>query len=189
MNRFINAVNDETERAVTEIQQLAESAYDDIVKQANDESIKQAYDTMQHMVHDLEVKYARMVTKAELEAKKDLLRYRERLMNGMFDHVKERLEAFTEGSDYAKYLTKVLAAVKVSGTASVYVRSKDEATVGKLLKDLKLDWSIVVNADIILGGISVLDMTKNRLLDYTFDTKLDEVRAAFNSRNVLPLPV
>lgn len=189
MNRFISAVNEETERAVSEIQKLGESAYDDIVKQANDESIKQAYDNMQHMVHDLEVKYARMVTRAELEAKKDLLRYRERLMNGMFDHVKGRLEAFTESPEYSAYLVKLLKSAGFDGPATVCVRSKDEALLTKALKDLKLDWSLTVNADIILGGISVLDTTKNRLFDYTFDTKLDEVRAAFNSRNVLPLPV
>lgn len=91
------------------------------------------------------------------QAKQELLRHREALVDGLFAEVEQRLEAFREGGDYAAWVEARAAKHReLGGALTVLVRSADLGLETGLQKVLP---GCAVQADetIRLGGCKVSD--------------------------------
>lgn len=112
--------------------------------------------------------------------RRELLAYREELVDGMFKKVEERLVAFRQSEGYTPWAVKALlrhkGLVETGASLTVYLRSGDEALKEALSKEIE-GLSFETDGDIRLGGIKISD--GHRLFDETLDGRLREEKERF----------
>ncbi|MBQ5315460.1 MAG: V-type ATP synthase subunit E, partial [Oscillospiraceae bacterium] len=130
-------------------------------------------------------KYALLANKAEFEAHKDILRYRNSLVDKLFSEVKEKLSEFRKTDEYRAFLEKSLENEKKSDNMIVYLMSDDMKYKDILSKIADVEFK--VDASIKLGGLSVCYPDELVIVDKTFDTLLSDEKRNFASGGTLML--
>ena len=106
LERFEKAVYDEVDIQIQDILAQAESSRSELLEKANDVSLYEAYDRIKDEIKKISSKYVRLVSKAELDSKREVLVQREKLANQVIDDVKKSLISFTQTDEYKKYQKK-----------------------------------------------------------------------------------
>ena len=102
MGKFCDAVNCEIESKVNSVIDEAEKSKSELLNQANDAALQLAYDRIKENVKQISAKYFKLVAKAELDSKKEVLKYREQLIVSLFKSVEERISEFRNTDAYEK---------------------------------------------------------------------------------------
>ncbi len=107
------------------------------------------------------------------QVRHELLQYRDELVHGFFEDVREKLYAFVESAAYPAYLAGLLQAhtamASGGGPLTVWLRGAD-LPLAETLKSVCPTASFEADAGIRLGGLKVGD--GKRLFDETMDEKL-----------------
>ncbi len=168
-----------------------------IKKQKNDEAqnefLKNAYETIQSAVEKIRREDNEKVLMAGVNARKELFAAREKIIENVFNEIKDNLLAFTKTSDYSSWLLKQIkqASDEIGeGDKTVFARSEDVALINKIISDIPdKDGKITVeeiNEDII-GGIKVRNNTRGIISDCTFDEILAGKKTDFLNRSGLSI--
>ncbi len=91
---FFDAVNAQVEAETNAIIKDSEEEKKKIVKKANDTFTKRAYDDVKDNAKKSSGKYALIANKAEFEAHKEILKYRNSLVDKLFSEVEDKLSEF-----------------------------------------------------------------------------------------------
>ncbi len=182
---FFDAVNAQVEAETKSIIRDSEEEKKKIVKKANDTFTKRAYDDVKDSAKKSSGKYALLANKAEFEAHKDILRYRNSLVDKLFSEVKEKLSEFRKTDEYRAFLEKSLENEKKSDNMIVYLMSDDMKYKDILSKIADVEFK--VDASIKLGGLSVCYPDELVIVDKTFDTLLNDEKRNFASGGTLML--
>ena len=184
LQRFIDAVNDETERKVSEMLGEAEDEKKAILSAAKRESEEFADRFFDSSSKKNGNRYVRDISKAELEMKKEILRRREELTDEIFDVVKKRLISYHNDPKYVDMLIKNLLLLRISDGAEVFLAPEDMKFADTLKKAIRSE-NVVFSPDenIKLGGISVYNKDSGTISDKTFDMAVEEQRRIFANSN------
>ncbi len=183
LNRFINAVNSVTDKQVADILEDARREESNILSAAS-AAAEEA--RRRHLDDNLKVissKYVRLVSKAELDMKKEILVSREKLTEELFAKVVSQIREFTASDAYIKLLEDRLSSESGYENAEVCLSPEDMKYADKLKKK----FGVAVRADesIRYGGFYYIRNDKGTINDRTFDCALKEQHSLFSSRNLL----
>ena len=182
---FFEAVNAQVEAETNAIIRDSEEEKKKIVKKANDTFTKRAYDDVKDNAKKSSGKYALVANKAEFEAHKEILRYRNSLVDKLFSEVEEKLSDFRKTDEYKVFLEKSLENEKKSDNMIVYLMSDDMKYKDLLAKIVDAEFK--VDPSIKLGGISLCYPDETVIVDKTFDTLLGDEKRIFASSGILML--
>ncbi|MGN0667373.1 MAG: V-type ATP synthase subunit E [Huintestinicola sp.] len=189
LDRFISAVNSETDKRVNEILAEAESEKERILSEA----AKAAEEARDRHIGDSKKmsagKYVRMVSKAELDMKKEVLVCREKLTAELFANVEKKIAEFKDTDSYTALIIKQLSAEELDEGAVICV-SPEDIKYADIIRKAINKGSIEINPDnsIRLGGFFILRRNPDgsgTITDKTFDCIIREQRSLFSSRNVM----
>lgn len=111
-----------------------------------------------------------------------LMKERDTLVQGLFERVKEQIQAFHHSDAYVKEIKRKLelytASHDVKG-AVLMLGSEDESLLPAFLKVLGKGCTGQVDDTILLGGYRLIMEAKGRLIDETYDSAINEARANF----------
>jgi len=191
LERFAKAVNDEVDAQIEEILKQADVSRNEIIEKANDESLYEAYDKIKEEIKKITNKYVKIVSKAELDTKREILLYREKIANQVIDNVKNKLVEFTSSKEYGDYLIKLVKEEITDETKAediiVYVSDKDIVYKNDIQKAVSSDLRIENKSSIKIGGVCVYFEKDSVIKDKTLDTALEEQKGQFNNSSRLRL--
>ena len=191
LERFAKAVDDDVNVQIDQILKQAEISRDELIEKANDESLYEAYDRIKDEIKKISNKYVKIVSKAELDNKREILLHREKIANQVIENVKNKLMDFTASDEYCKYLIKrindeVSCGIDVNDIV-VYLSDKDMKFSNDIRKSVSEDLKIETKENIKIGGLSIYLVKENIIKDNTFDSALDEQKYQFNNSCCLRL--
>ena len=185
LEKFSKAVYDEANEKIKGILAEAENSRQKILKQANDESLNIAYDMIQSEIKKISQKYVKKVSKAMLDAKREVISHRDEISTLVFVNVKAQLNTFTLSKNYKDYLIKILkeslVGADTQGGIDIFVAPKDIKFKDILIQACGFeDVTVVEKPSIELGGIEVLFKKSNVIDDKTLDNALLAQKELFN---------
>lgn len=191
LERFEKAVYDEVDIQIQDILAQAESSRSELLEKANDVSLYEAYDRIKDEIKKISSKYVRLVSKAELDSKREVLVQREKLANQVIDDVKKSLISFTQTDEYKKYLIDLIKD-EIENSKDIsemifYVSNNDLKLSDEINKALSKEIYLQPKENIKIGGLCVGYKNDNILLDKTLDSALEEERCDFNNSCCLRL--
>ena len=187
MEKFCDAVNCEIKSKVNCIIDEAEKSKGELLNQANDAALQLAYDRIKENVKQISAKYFKLVAKAELDSKKEVLKYREQLIVSLFKSVEERISEFRNTAAYEEFLKNRLKACEVKAGAVIFLNPCDMKYSKALSKLIPKGCEIKEDTSFKSGGFSVFYPDENIMIDKTIDSAIKEGRAEFNCKNCFSL--
>lgn len=169
-------VDEKVGAVIAEADQNKEAALAEHREKVTDEY----FDYMQKQVKEIHADTKRRISKAELDARRELLAHRNQLADQVFSAVKAALLAFTEAADYPTYLAEHIRAAMAEAklpACSILLREADLPLVSAA--DFSVS-SVSADADIRLGGFILLDTENGIMIDESFDSKLEALIPYFN---------
>lgn len=184
LDRFINAVNSVTDKQVKEILDEANAEKEAILNAAAEKAEKARQRNLSDNLKMTENKYVRMISRTELELKKEVLLCREELTRGLFEKVIERLREFTSTAEYGTLILERLGQEDSLSGAKICLAPSD-MHLADSIKKVYAEAEVVPDDSIKYGGFFILRPDKGTVIDRTFDCLLDEQQSLFASRNIL----
>lgn len=151
-----------------------------------DELLKEAYNNIQACVLKQQKENHEKVRRAELEAKKTLLKKREDIIDAVFSEAEKKLEEFRADAKYAVWLKQKLerALCEVGdGEKELYISGDDlELLDGADLCGVEVK---TVSDNELRGGLRVKNPARGIMADYSFSELLKNERADFLQKSGL----
>lgn len=184
LGRFIDAVNSVTDKQVKEILDEANAEKEAILNAAAEKAEKARQRNLSDNLKMTENKYVRMISRTELELKKEVLLCREELTRGLFEKVIEKIRIFTSSAEYGTLILERLGREESLTGAKICLAPSD-MHLADSIKKVYADAEVVSDDSIKYGGYFILRIDKGTVIDRTFDCLLDEQQSLFASRNIL----
>lgn len=185
LSRFINAVNSSTDEQVNKIIGEAKEERKKILAAAALSAKDAGQRSLSENKKMSSGKYVRMVSKAELEMKKEVLICREELTDSLFENVENMLREFRKSKEYPLLLEKRLKEEMPSDGAVIALSPDDMVFAERLKKAAGCSVSVTEDDTIRHGGFCILRTDRGTVTDRTFDCVLNEQRSCFASKNIL----
>ncbi|MGN0675887.1 MAG: V-type ATP synthase subunit E [Oscillospiraceae bacterium] len=184
LQKFIDAVNDEIDIKVNEMLAEAENEKKAILAEAERESEETAEKHFNISSKKSGNRYARDISKAELDMKKSVIQHREELTSNIFEAVEKKLKEYKNDPKYVDMLIKNLLMTHISDGAEIFLAPDDMKYAETMKKAIpSCDVKFIPDEKILLGGISVYDPQKGTISDKTFDLAVEEQKRAFANSN------
>lgn len=185
LERFISAVEATTNQQVRAIENDAENECANILAEAQ----KNAEEAKQRKLSDtkkmLSGKYVRMISKAELDMKKQVLLCREELTKTLFDNIRKQIAEYRASEQYADSMCAMIAKEGDMKGAQICIATEDMGLSDKLLAAAGEGASVAADDSVKLGGYLVLRREQGTVTDRTYDCALKEQQSLFASRNLM----
>lgn len=185
LERFISAVEATTNQQVRTIENDAENECANILAEAQ----KNAEEAKQRKLSDtkkmLSGKYVRMISKAELDMKKQVLLCREALTKTLFDNIRKQIAEYRTSEQYAESMCAMIAKEGDMKGAQICIAPEDMGLSDKLLAAAGEGASVAADDSVKLGGYLVLRREQGTVTDRTYDCALKEQQSLFASRNLM----
>ncbi len=178
---FIETVNSEIDKQINDILEDAEKQRKDILSKAEKEALDDAYQKIQSAVSKNQSREKMTISKAEQEARINLLTYREKLVQSIFDEVERKVIEFTKSNRYKDYLISLLCEENIQDETVIYLKPEDMQYVNQLMETQRKDCVFTEEKSIKYGGLSVQNKNSPILINKTIDNMLEEERRNFSS--------
>lgn len=191
LERFEKAVDDDVDKQIQEILQQAESSRNEILKKANDVSLSEANDKLNEEMKNITGKYIKLVSKAELDCKREVLVHREKIANQVIENVRKSLISFVQTEEYKTYLIKLIKdEIESSDNASqmiFYLSKNDMKLSDEIKKAIGKEICLQDRESIKIGGVCIGFKNNNVMMEKTLDSELAEQTKEFNNSSCLRL--
>lgn len=109
----------------------------------------------------------------------DIITYREKIAQSVFDKAKKKIKDFTQSPEYAEFLKGSAKAVteKLGDSTKLLVRPEDKEAYAKMLGEFAKE--IEADESIILGGIKGVSTARNMIADDTLDMRFEQQKISF----------
>ena len=182
--RFTSALYDEANQSVKKIVGKSKIKYDEIVSSAQKEANEKAEEYKKTNLSNIEAKYSNLVSVASLDTKKELLSFRKKLVDELFDEITTKLNKFVQSEAYISYLEKIIINSYKDCEVKIAFSPKDFARATSLSKNFPLKkCEFIEDKSIFIGGMKIF--VKNITDDQTLDSKLLDKRSEFNQKSSL----
>ncbi len=143
---------------------------------------------MQDQVKQIKAQVGQQLSKEELDAQRELLHYRNELVERVFSAVRERLANYTASAKYPSYLIEHIKSSLADSPKAAYELLVRQADLPLLEEaDLPSTVTIAVDQSIQLGGFILLSQELGIMLDRSFDSGLGELVTRFNQTSGLTI--
>lgn len=153
---------------------------------AKDEALQRAYGVIQREKNAVIKECREKESRFAAEKKKELLKYRDEILNKIYSRLSERLEEYRKTAEYEQFMIKTVLDGKnaLGGGEVVAYIDKSDAFMAEKLKAATGVKTEVSDIDII-GGARVKSMTKNMICDNSLAEKLEENKTEFFEKSGL----
>ena len=185
LERFKQAVFEDAEKQAKLITEAADKQRENELAQAKIEAQSLADSKKASTDKTEEARAVREISSKQLEAKRNVLCHREKLIDSVFDNVKSRLATFKASRDYKSWLKEKAEKCKQTypeHKVVIYLSPEDM----KYASDLA-DFEVKSRDSIELGGMLMVYEDMGIALDYTFDSVFEGQRSAFTEKAELVL--
>ena len=172
LDRFISAVSTAADKQVNDILSEAEQERNDILSAAREHAEEEGKRHLSDNMKMTSGKCVRMISKAELEMKKEVLLCRERLTAELFGKIQGRIAEYRRTPEYEDKLCSIISEESDLEGARVLL-SPEDMHLSEAVDSVKL------------GGMLILRAEKGAVTDRTFDCALKEQQSIFASGNLL----
>lgn len=127
---------------------------------------------------------SRLINAGKLRCRHELLQFREDCAEESFSALRERLEKFARGPEYAgclgSLLLKGLSFIPGKGAVKVYLRGADLRFADKLAAAAP-DYELTFEAgNFLLGGLILISGASQRRVDLSFDSAVEDLSGRFS---------
>ena len=182
LERFKQAVFEDAEKQAKLITESADKQRENELAQAKIEAQSLADSKKAATDKTEEARAVREISSKQLEAKRNVLCHREKLIDSVFDNVKSRLATFKASRDYKSWLKEKAEKCNPEHKGVIYLSPEDM----KYASDLA-DFEVKSRDSIELGGMLMVYEDMGIALDYTFDSAFEGQRSAFTEKAELVL--
>jgi vacuolar-type H+-ATPase subunit E/Vma4 len=126
-----------------------------------------------------------MVSKAELDMKKEILLCREKLTAELFDKVHMKLADYRKTPAYKEKLCSAVSEETELEGAAVYLSPEDMKLSDAVAAAAGNKVTVAADESIKYGGLLILRSSKGTVTDRTFDCALKEQLSLFASGNLM----
>lgn len=183
LNTFASIILKDASQKRDEMLEAVEREHEVKLTEKENEFLQEAYEEIQHSVAEARKHSNQKVLHEELEAKKQLLIAREKIIAEIMDTAAAKLKEFASGDKYEAWLLdkteKSLFEVG-NGSKTVYISSDDLKYKDKIesLEVGKITVEAAAEPD-FAGGVRVYNTDRRIAVDYSFKELLLEQRSAF----------
>lgn len=155
------------------------------LEKVKDQALQDAYQVIQSQRGNINVQAVSALSQKSGELRKQLIRQRDNYAQAVFDEVKSRLEAFSAGKEYGKYLENSLQNAAASGLFDkdeetlIRVSARDLQRKEEIQKAFGFPCCVKADETIELGGFIAESREKGIALDRTLDQKLEQQKEWF----------
>ncbi len=174
LSRFEKSVNTDVNAQIFKMTRDATEEKERFLKTVEERTLYDCYQTIQKAVRKTESNYRRLGALRQHQINTDLLKHRDSLVTRIFDAIKNRIEEFVNSDEYDDFLLKQL---KNENTNDAVIRVSEADSKREVLK--KTGCEVVVDNDIVLGGIALFYEDRGIIIDKTFDTALQQQKQDF----------
>lgn len=185
LDRFITAVSSAADKQVNEILSEAEQERSSILSAAKESAEEAGNRCLSDNIKMTSGKCVRMVSKAELEMKKEILLCREKLTAELFDKVHDKLAKYRKTPEYEEKLCAAIAEESDLEGARVYLSPEDMELSDAIAAASRDKVTVAADDSIKYGGLLILRSAKGTVTDRTFDCALKEQLSLFASGNIM----
>lgn len=185
LERFKQAVFEDAEKQAKLITEAADKQRETELAQAKIEAQSLADSKKAAADKTEEARAVREISSKQLEAKRNVLCHREKLIDSVFDSVKNRLAAFKASGEYKLWLKEKAEKCKQTypeHKGVLYLSPEDMTFVPELA-----GFEVKSRDSIELGGVLAVYDDMGIALDYTFDSAFEQQRSAFTEKAELVL--
>lgn len=182
LNRFIAAVNSAADKQAAEIIDGAEEERRNILSAAKSLAEEEKERSIRDNLKMASGRGMRMISKAQLEMKKEILICREKLTDKLFEDVISKLTEYRKSKEYEDGLCRAVSGEETQG-AQILLSPEDMRLSSKIKKAAGKGTEIISDETIRYGGFRILYPDKGIILDRTFDSALKAQRRAFAAAN------
>lgn len=184
LKAFENAILDETDKKISQIEDEIKEYEEAEMKKAKDDDYNRMFSYMQEQVQEIKNKYRKDITKYELQTKRSIFLYRNSLADKVFDEVCEKLVEFSNSDKYLDFMIlKINEALKVfpCNEGKILVSEKDLALSDKIMKEIPAIKDIACDKKNTFGGFILMNEEAGLLIDQTFKTLIEDEKQNFYS--------
>lgn len=185
LDRFISAVSTAADKQVNDILSEAEQEKNNILTSAKESAEEASNRCLSDNLKMTSGKCVRMVSKAELEMKKEILICREKLTAELFDKVHARLAEYKKTPEYKEKLCAAVSEETDLEGAKVFLAPDDMKFSDDIAKAAGGKVTVAADDTIKYGGMLILRSAKGTVTDRTFDCALKEQLSKFASGNLM----
>lgn len=185
LDRFITAVSTAADKQVNEILSEAEQEKNNILSAAKESAEEAGKRCLSDNIKMTSGKCVRMVSKAELEMKKEILLCREKLTAQLFEKVHMKLAEFRKTAEYEEMLCAAITEESDLEGARVYLSPEDMELSDAIAAAARDKVTVAADDSIKYGGLLILRSDKGIVTDRTFDCALKEQQSLFASGNLM----
>ena len=185
LERFKQAVFEDAEKQAKLITEAADKQRETELAQAKIEAQSLADSKKAAADKTEEARAVREISSKQLEAKRNVLCHREKLIDSVFDSVKNRLAAFKASGEYELWLKEKAEKCKQTypeHKGVLYLSPEDMTFAPELA-----GFEVKSRDSIELGGVLAVYDDMGIALDYTFDSAFEQQRSAFTEKAELVL--
>lgn len=124
------------------------------------------------------------IVKEQLAIKREVGKHQDELKQRLFAEVKNQLEQYMATREYQDYLIAQINHIKEFARkepVTIYIDSADSEKVSSLLTATNIEIEVAKQG--FIGGVKGVIPSKNILLDYSFQSRLQEAQDAFTFQN------
>ena len=174
--RFMDDVKAGADAQIAADHDAAKHEADLILSEAEARCRADAERTIRAAKAKITAKYQKRISQVGYRGKTALLSRRQALLLQLFAELRERLAAFTETSDYAAWMAKLLKsradADAAEGEAVILLRAQDMHMQEQLAAAFGRPCAFRQDDSILLGGLSVVSADGRRCENHTLDEAL-----------------
>ena len=187
LKRFETIIFSDVDAKIRAVMDEADQHKKAALAEHREQVMDEYFDYMQKQVKEIESDVRQKISKAELDAQRELLLYRSQLSDRVFSAVKEALLRFTSSDDYSAYLSEhIRKSIEASGLGSVSILLRKE-DLSLISADRFPNAAVSEDGSIRLGGFVLLDEESGVMVDESFDSRLEELTSYFNQTSGLSL--
>lgn len=177
-NLILNEAKEQQGRILNEV----ETEKQKIMQDKELEFLGEAYEDIQKAVARNEKSGNERIQRVEMELKKELIHKRERIIDEVFQSVREKLDAFKKTPAYGEWMVKLARkalAEAGAGAAELYLAAEDIA-LQPMLKEAFPQVTVLREAgNTQIGGVTVQNKDRNVFCDYSIAALLEQQKQAF----------
>lgn len=185
---FKNAVLNDAEKKAEIILNEAEKKTKERIKELETAVLNSEKSELFNIDKQVQATTTRKISSCELDSNRNVLLHRKAIIDKVFDEVKNKLETFKNSDEYQKYLLDSLnkCMTKFPDQIGVIAIGKADEKYADILKN-KSKFNIETKLSIQLGGLLVSYPEINVMIDFTFDSALEEEKENFCNVSLLAL--
>lgn len=177
LEEMLTALEQEGLDDVKRIDSEAEAYENQILLEAEEEAKKIHEVSMKNADEEVRLEKARMISRANFQVKKEIVRVKEAMVNKVFDEITKRVENLRSQSSYESVFEK-LASEAISGIPGkvvVSVDQADEALARKTFEKMGIDCPIKTDFK-CSGGLKAMSEDGNIVLNNSIDSRIDKAK-------------